>query len=204
MQLKPLTKGQAHFLKAIKQNVVTICTAPAGTGKTYLGVGLAAQMVLAAEVEKIIFTRPLLPCGEHLGFLPGMVKEKIEPYFLPMLDYLSQFIGEKELKAWQEKKILNLCPLALMRGLNFENCYVISDESQNATLSQLKMLLTRVSKNSKLVVVGDITQSDITTANDFSFVINKLYNLEDVAIVNMGREDIVRSEIVKRILERLP
>ncbi len=182
-----------------------LASGPSGTGKTYMAVGLGAQYLLEGKVDYLVLSRPLQTCDEEVGFLPGNLDEKILPYMRPMLDILLLYFSESELQRFIGKGIIRLTPLALMRGLSFHNSFVVVDECQNATYKQLKMLLTRFGQNCKMVLCGDIEQSDKDNVayNPFLDVKRRFKDLESVGLVRLTEEDICRSGLVRKMLERL-
>ena len=208
-KLKAHTRGHGIYLRAMKRCPITLCVGPAGAGKTYMACGLAVEMFLAKEVDRIIITRPTVTCGEDNGFLPGTEQEKLEPFVIPMLEALEEFLSPKEVREHREKGIIQVKALAYMRGLTMHRSFVIADEMENASYSQVKMLLTRLGDSTKMVLVGDVTQSDVypngkdKPKNPFEQVMENLLDLDDVAQVSLGEADIMRPEIVKQIVLRL-
>jgi len=200
-QLVPKTKNQAILLDEIRKNLIVFAIGPAGSGKSHISVGSAIEHVYNKWVEKIIITRPVVESGENLGFLPGSFQDKISPYLRPVLDEKNEFWSDKS----HVQPEIEIVPFAYMRGRTFKNTFIIADELQNATEDQIKMLLTRFGEGSKMVITGDLTQSDLPPRQrgGLERIINKLYNVDLVSIVKLGREDIVRHELVGRILERL-
>jgi len=200
----PTPKGdeQKHALKSIMQNDITIIHGPAGTGKTYLSVLYGLVELSKGRFDKIILARPCVEAyGEHLGALPGTADEKVAPYMVPMIDVLRKAMPEKLItEAFDKGKIVAI-PFAFMRGLTFENAYVVADEIQNTVPSQVELLLTRLGEGSKVVVSGDPTQSDIKGRNGLSDAIEVLANRERIGIVEMTEKSIVRSDIVKIVCE---
>jgi len=159
--LKPKTKNQEEYIKAIEKNDVTFCTGPAGTGKTAVAVGIACDYLLDKRVEKLVVTRPVIESGRGLGFLPGTFEEKIHPYLIPVLEEMEFRLNTNRVQAYRDEGKIEVVPLEYMRGRNFHNCFVVLDEAQNATFEQLKMFVTRIGWDSKAVINGDIDQTDL-------------------------------------------
>ena len=174
----------------------------AGTGKTYTAIALAVRALKNNEVRRIVLTRPAVEAGERLGFLPGDVKEKLDPYLQPLYDALRDMIPPRKLEVWVEDGTVHIAPIAFMRGRTLENSFVILDEAQNATVSQLKMFLTRMGMNSKFILTGDTTQIDLPRRSDSGLIqaINILGNIEGISIVRFDERDIVRHKLVKSIV----
>lgn len=202
--IKPKTRGQAAYIKAIMNNTLTFGIGPAGTGKTYLAVAMAARAYKKKEIDRIIITRPAIEAGEKLGFLPGDLQDKVDPYLRPVFDALSDIFGYESMNRMREKGIIEVAPLAYMRGRTLDNSFIILDEAQNTSKDQMKMFLTRFGFESKVVVNGDITQIDLPRGrmSGLTHASLILKNLKDVAIVEFSRDDVVRHSLVKRILER--
>lgn len=201
--IKPKSQNQLEFLEAIDLNTVVFAIGAAGTGKTILTVAKAVEYLLNKQVERIVITRPVVESGgEKLGFLPGDLKEKIDPYLRPIYDYLYEIIGVKETEEYIRNKVIEISPLAYMRGRNINNAFVIADEMQNSNGEQMKMLLTRIGENSKLVVNGDRTQSDLPRHVKSGLIMAEiiLKNVKDVKFIYLHTQDIQRSEIVKNIV----
>jgi len=205
---RPKTDNQAIYLQALESKTITICTGPAGTGKTYMACGYAARMLKAGLIEKIIITRPLVPCGKGYGFRPGDVAAKIKPDMRPFLDAFHEFFGPADMRRMLEDETIEMLPLDDMRGCSLPNTIIICDEAQNAELNQLHMLLTRFGEGSKVIVTGDIagTQTDLRHhgENPLLQVIKRFAPKchIDVQIVRLGREDIVRHPLIQWIDER--
>jgi len=196
------TRNQQHYLNAIKDNVLTLAIGPAGTGKTYLAVAAAVMALQANEVERIILTRPAVEAGERLGFLPGDMQQKVDPYLRPLFDALGDMLGLTQLSAYMEAGRIEVAPLAYMRGRTLNDAFVILDEAQNTTRAQMKMFLTRLGFASKMVVTGDITQIDLSRESD-SGLLHTLYVLEgvqEVGTCRMTGNDVVRHPLVERIV----
>lgn len=206
-KIRPATRNHLDYYRSIRRNRITLCSGPAGTGKTYMACGLAADMLLKKQIQRIVLTRPAVECGEKLGALPGELEDKLGPYLMPLYDALGDFLSLKELRQYQEDGIIEICPLAYMRGRTLREAFVILDEAENCQYSQLKMFLTRYGEGAKFVVNGDITQSDLPdrmrVKNPFERVIENLDEVEDIGIVRMTENDTMRPAIVKEIVKRL-
>lgn len=200
--LKAKTVGQAKYLDAISKNTITIGVGPAGTGKTYLAVAMAVKAFRNHEVNKIILTRPAVEAGEKLGFLPGDLQQKVDPYLRPLYDGLFDMMGSESFQKCQERGEIEVVPLAYMRGRTLDNSFIILDEAQNTTSEQMKMFLTRLGYNSKAIVTGDITQTDLPDGkkSGLSEVIKILKNIDDIKIVKLSDKDIVRHRLVQKII----
>jgi phosphate starvation-inducible protein PhoH and related proteins len=196
------TVNQLLLVNDFKTNDLIIAEGPAGTGKTYTSIALAVRALKEREVKKIILTRPAVEAGERLGFLPGDMKEKLDPYLQPLYDALHDMIPFKKLETWIEDGTVQIAPLAFMRGRTLENAFVILDEAQNATVSQLKMFLTRMGVSSKFIMTGDTTQIDLPKKSDSGLLqaIRILGNIEGISIIKFDEGDIVRHKLVKRIV----
>jgi len=195
------TLGQSRFIDALKSSVCVIAVGPAGTGKTYLSVVFALNQLKKGEVKKIILTRPVVEAGENLGFLPGDLKEKIDPYLRPLYDALNELLGSEQTEKLIEKGIIEIAPLAYMRGRTFDDAYVILDEAQNTTQGQMLMFLTRMGFNTKMVVTGDVTQSDVKFSSGLKHAVHVLKHIDAIKFVELNRMDIVRHPLVQRIIE---
>tara|TARA_Y100001970_G_scaffold139362_1_gene171462 strand:- start:5258 stop:6217 length:960 start_codon:yes stop_codon:yes gene_type:complete len=196
------TKGQKKYLKAVLENDIVFAVGPAGTGKTYQAVASAVASLKNKEVDKIVITRPAVEAGERLGFLPGDLKEKIDPYLTPLYDALRFMLPNDKLKLYLESKVIEIAPLAYMRGRTLHNAFMILDEAQNATKMQMKMFLTRLGVTSKAIITGDVTQIDLPP-NDKSGLIDAIHvlkNIKDISFVEFGARDVVRHELVKKII----
>lgn len=200
----PKTNGQVEFVKAMKDNTITFAIGPAGTGKTYLAVIQAVTALKKGDVKRIVLTRPAVEAGENLGFLPGDLKEKVDPYLTPLYDALHVMLGSEKTEVLIEKGTVEIAPLAYMRGRTMDDCYVILDEAQNTTASQMKMFLTRLGFHSKMVITGDTTQIDLDgkTKSGLLDASEKLQGLHDIAIVKLSSDDVVRHPLVQKIIER--
>jgi phosphate starvation-inducible PhoH-like protein len=200
--IKAKTPNQIEYWKSIKQNDICFAIGPAGTGKTYLAVAFAVGALKKGIVKKIILARPAVEAGESLGFLPGDFREKIDPYLRPLYDALEEMIPTEQLKNYMEKSLIEIVPLAYMRGRTLNNAYVILDEAQNATSMQMKMFLTRLGPNSKAIITGDITQIDLPAFSQSGLVQVKdiLSNIDGVGFVYFDKGDVVRHKLVKDII----
>ncbi len=201
--IKPKTPGQRQFVRSVQKNDVVFVIGPAGTGKTYLAVAMAVAALRNREVQKIVLTRPAVEAGESLGFLPGDLKEKVIPYLRPLYDALDDMLPQDKLKLYVEKNVIEIAPLAYMRGRTLGNAFVILDEAQNASAMQMKMFLTRLGVNSKAIVTGDITQIDLPQKSLSGLVeIQKvLKGVEGVSFVYLEKTDVVRHKLVKDIID---
>ncbi len=200
--VKCKTVGQKEYVSAVKKHTVTFGVGPAGTGKTYLAVCLAAAAYKAKEIEKIILTRPAVEAGEKLGFLPGDLQTKVDPYLRPLYDALQEMFGPETYSRLMEKGVIEVAPLAYMRGRTLSNAFVILDEAQNATREQMKMFLTRLGDGSKMVVTGDVTQTDLPEGktSGLRHAIGVLKNVEGIAVCTLSDRDVVRHPLVMRIV----
>ncbi|MEZ6141214.1 MAG: PhoH family protein [Zavarzinella sp.] len=200
--LRSRTDGQARYVHALRENDVVICVGPAGTGKTYLAVGMALTLLRQGTVKKIVLVRPAVEAGERLGFLPGDLVAKINPYLRPLLDALSDLMDREQVKKYMESEVIEIVPLAYMRGRTLNNSVIILDEGQNASIAQMKMFLTRMGMNSKIIVTGDATQIDLPPNVKSGLVdaVQRLRNVKGLAIVHLDETDIVRHPLVSRIV----
>jgi len=196
------TKGQKEYLKAILGNDIVFAVGPAGTGKTYQAVASAVASLKNKEVDKIVITRPAVEAGERLGFLPGDLKEKIDPYLTPLYDALRFMLPSDKLRLFLESRVIEIAPLAYMRGRTLHNAFMILDEAQNATKMQMKMFLTRLGVTSKAIITGDITQIDLPPSDKSGLIdaINVLKNVDGISFVEFGPQDVVRHDLVKKII----
>jgi phosphate starvation-inducible PhoH-like protein len=204
-RLKPRTDNQAEYIRTIAENTITFCQGLAGSGKTHIAIGMALEYLLDDKVKKIIITRPVLEAGEKIGYLPGTAEEKLHPYLLPILDEINHFITIAHYTSLKLNNKIEVVPLGLMRGRNFHNCFIVADECQNASYDQLKMLLTRTGNNSRMVLTGDVGQSDLhrSQRGGFADMIEGLKGLEGIGLVQLQGSDIVRNPIIVKILGRL-
>lgn len=201
--VKPKTLGQKQYVEAIKNNTITIGVGPAGTGKTYLAVALAVSAFRAKQVNRIILTRPAVEAGERLGFLPGDLQQKIDPYLRPLYDALFDMLGAENFQKCQERGDIEVAPLAYMRGRTLDDSFIILDEAQNTTCEQMKMFLTRLGFNSKAVVTGDVTQIDLPDGKKSGLkdAVRILKNIDDIAIARLTGKDVVRHRLVQEIIK---
>ena len=199
----PRSKKQKEYVKALKTSPITMSLGPAGTGKTYLAVAVALSMLLEKKVARIILSRPAVEAGERLGFLPGDIKEKIDPYLRPLYDSLHDLFDYDKIQRKIESGEIEIAPLAFMRGRTLKNCFAILDEAQNATQIQIKMFLTRIGENSKLVVNGDPSQIDLPNKNQSGLVEsqNILKGIKEISIINFDHNDVIRHPLVSKIVE---
>ena len=197
------SKKQKEYVKSLKNNQITMSLGPAGTGKTYLAVAVALSMLLEKKVERIILSRPAVEAGERLGFLPGDMKEKIDPYLRPLYDSLYDLLDYDKIQRKIESGAIEIAPLAFMRGRTLKNSFAILDEAQNATRIQIKMFLTRIGENSKLVVNGDPSQIDLPNKNQSGLIEsqNILKGIKEIAVINFDHQDVVRHPLVTKIVE---
>ena len=201
--LYPKTLGQKLYIDSIMKNDIVFGTGPAGTGKTYLAVALAAHSLRNKQFERIILTRPAVEAGESLGFLPGDLQEKVDPYLRPIYDALFEILGGEKYVKYIEKGIIEIAPLAYMRGRTLDNSFIVLDEAQNTTSEQMKMFLTRLGYSSKMVVTGDLTQTDLPRGKKSGLhqAINILKNTKGIGIVELQKVDIVRHPLVRRVID---
>ena len=201
--VKARTANQRRMVESIATNDVIFAIGPAGTGKTYTAVALAVRALKNKEIKRIILTRPAVEAGENLGFLPGDLKEKIDPYLRPLYDALDDMIPAEKLKLYLENRTIEIAPLAFMRGRTLDNCFVILDEAQNATDMQLKMFLTRMGPTAKFIVTGDVTQIDLPKIQQSGLhtALRILPEIKGIDIIYLSGEDVVRHKLVRRILE---
>lgn len=196
------TQGQMAYIQAMDSNIVTFGIGPAGTGKTYLAVAKAVRALEDGRVRRIVLTRPAVEAGESLGFLPGTLNDKVDPYLRPLYDALSDMLGATQLKRYLDENVVEVAPLAYMRGRTLNDAFVILDEAQNATVQQLKMFLTRLGFNTTMVITGDITQVDLAVPKSGLLSIERILNsVKDISFVHLRSEDVVRNALVGRIVE---
>lgn len=201
--VRPKTVGQKKYVDAISRNTITLGVGPAGTGKTYLAVALAVRAFKAHEVQKIILTRPAVEAGEKLGFLPGDLQDKVDPYLRPLYDALFDMFGAETFARHMEKNVIEVAPLAYMRGRTLDDAFIILDEAQNTTSEQIKMFLTRLGSGSKMVITGDITQIDLPEKRKSGLIeaMKVLRNVEDISIIRFTEKDVVRHKLVQDIIK---
>ena len=201
--VKPKTQGQKNYVDAIREHMITFGLGPAGTGKTYLAMAMAITAFRKEEVSRIILTRPAIEAGEKLGFLPGDLQSKIDPYLRPLYDALYQIMGAESFQKNLEKGLIEVAPLAYMRGRTLDNAYIILDEAQNTTPSQMKMFLTRIGFGSKVIVTGDMTQKDLAagTTSGLDIAVKVLKKVDGIAFCELTSLDVVRHPLVQKIVE---
>jgi len=203
LMIKARTANQQRMVNSITKNDILFAIGPAGTGKTYTAVALAVKALKNKEIKRIILTRPAVEAGENLGFLPGDLKEKIDPYLRPLYDALDDMIPAERLKSYLENRTIEIAPLAFMRGRTLDNCFVILDEAQNTTDMQLKMFLTRMGPTAKFIVTGDVTQIDLPRKQQSGLHVGLriLADIKGIDIIYLNGDDVVRHKLVRRILE---
>ncbi len=200
--IKPKTLGQKRYTQAIRDNTIVFGVGPAGTGKTYLAVAMAVTAFRQKQVNRIILTRPAVEAGEKLGFLPGDLQQKVDPYLRPLYDALFDMLGAESFQKYQERGAIEVAPLAYMRGRTLDDSFIILDEAQNTTREQMKMFLTRLGFNSKMVITGDVTQVDLPDGKKSGLVevIKILKNIKDIDTVRFSEKDVVRHRLVQDIV----
>jgi phosphate starvation-inducible PhoH-like protein len=201
--VRPRTDGQARYVHAMRENDLVLCIGPAGTGKTYLAVGMAVNMLRQGVVKRIVLVRPAVEAGERLGFLPGDIVAKVNPYLRPLFDALNDMMEPEQVKRYMENDIIEIVPLAYMRGRTLNQAVIILDEGQNTTIAQMRMFLTRMGNGSKIIVTGDVTQVDLPrqTRSGLVDAVHRLRDLERIAIVYLTEQDIVRHPLVQQIVK---
>jgi phosphate starvation-inducible PhoH-like protein len=202
-QVRPRTDGQGRYVQAMRDNDMVFCIGPAGTGKTYLAVGMAVNMLRQGAAKRIVLVRPAVEAGERLGYLPGDIVAKINPYIRPLFDALNDMMEPEQVKRYMENDIIEIAPLAYMRGRTLNQAVIILDEGQNTTIPQMKMFLTRMGNGSKVIVTGDITQVDLPkqTRSGLVDAIHRFKAIERIAIVYLSEKDIVRHPLVQMIVQ---
>lgn len=201
-EIRAKTFRQRQYIQAIRKKDLTFCTGPAGTGKTFLAVVVAAQALLANQYDRLILTRPAVEAGEKLGFLPGDLQQKVNPFLRPLYDALYEFIEPEKIPGLMERGLIEVAPLAYMRGRTLNNAFVIVDEAQNTTPAQMKMVLTRLGFRSRMVVTGDMTQTDLplNQQSGLAVALKILQNVEGIAFCEFSQKDVVRHHLVQRIV----
>ena len=204
-RLRPRTENQKNFIISIVENDIVFCQGVAGSGKTHIAIGMALEWLLDEKIDKIVVTRPVIEAGEKLGFLPGTAEEKLHPYLMPILDEINHFISMADYARLKNEHRIEIVPLALMRGRNFHDSFIIADECQNASYHQLKMLLTRIGQGSKMVLTGDIGQSDLNKymRGGFQELYTVLHGINGLGFSKLESSDIVRNPIIADILHKL-
>ena len=197
------TQNQKNYILSIIENDITFCFGPSGTGKSFVAAGIAAQHLNRQKTSQIIVTRPLVCAGKNLGAVPGEIDDKVKPYLKPMEENLKFFLGNKKFKKLMDEDIIKFEPLELMRGASFHNSYMILDEAQNCTLDQIKMFITRIGENSKVIINGDVKQTDLKDGSGLRICINKLTEIKGVGICEFNHNDIQRNSIISSILVAL-
>jgi len=202
IKIRPKTEGQARYIETLKSNDITFAIGPAGTGKTYLAVAMAIEALKSGVVQRIILTRPAVEAGESLGFLPGTLVEKVDPYLRPLYDSIFDMIPMEKFLFFREKQIIEIAPLAYMRGRTLNHSYIILDEAQNTTHHQMKMFLTRIGFHSKAVITGDVTQIDLKRGTDSGLVECEriLKSIKGIGFSYLGKNDVIRHPLVKAII----
>lgn len=203
---KPITcktLRQKQYVDAINNSTITFCIGPAGTGKTYLAIALAVAALKRKEIAKIIVTRPAVEAGEKLGFLPGDLQEKVDPYLTPLYDALAEFLGEDKFAKLEERGVIEAAPLAFMRGRTLKGSFIVLDEAQNCTIPQMKMFLTRLGENSRMVVTGDVTQTDLPykEKSGLKHAVDILKDIDGISISKFTRDDVIRHPLVQKIID---
>jgi len=201
--IKAKTNNQIKLVKSVQKNDLVFAIGPAGTGKTYISVAMAVRALKNKEVKKIIITRPAVEAGENLGFLPGDLKEKIDPYLRPIYDALDDMVPAEKLKYYQENRVIEIAPLAYMRGRTLHNAFILLDEAQNTTPMQIKMFLTRMGPNSKAIITGDMSQVDLPKKQKSGLVeaTRILRDIKGIGVINLSGEDVVRHKLVRQIID---
>lgn len=205
LSIKARTANQRLLVKVSTENDLVFAIGPAGTGKTYTAVALAVRALKNKEVRRIILTRPAVEAGENLGFLPGDLREKLDPYMAPLYDGLRDMIPSEKLAEYIEHSIIEVAPLAFMRGRTLDNAFVILDEAQNATTAQMKMFLTRMGQSAKFIITGDVTQVDLPRNQKSGLImaLDNLQNIEGIGVVRLDENDVIRHKLVKKIIQAL-
>jgi phosphate starvation-inducible protein PhoH and related proteins len=201
-KIAPRTPAQKEYVDQLRKNTISFATGPAGTGKTYLATAMAVEKLMKKEVEKIVLTRPIVEAGENLGFLPGTLEEKIDPYLRPFFDAINEMIGAEKVHKLIEQSVIEIAPLAYMRGRTIKNSFMLLDEAQNTTAMQMKMFLTRLGENSQMVITGDLSQTDLPRKeiSGLRDAVERLENIDDITIIKFKASDVIRHELVSKIV----
>jgi phosphate starvation-inducible PhoH-like protein len=200
-EIKPLTINQSNYCKSIDQNIITVAAGYAGTGKTILSINKACKALVNGEIDQILVSRSIIGCGRELGALPGDVDEKVHAYFLPIIEYFDRFLGRSVVRNLIRDERIKLLPVELIRGHTYDKTYMILEEVQNCDIKQLKLFMSRIGKNSKMILIGDEKQSDIPRRDScIHFLLNQFAEMDDIGIVRMEFEDIMRHPIIADIL----
>lgn len=204
-RLKPRSINQKDYIRTVAENTVSFCQGVPGSGKTHIAVGMALEYLLDFKVKKIVITRPVVEAGEKLGFLPGTAEEKLHPYLLPLFDEIDYFLKPQHFNKLKSSRQIEIVPLGLMRGRSFHEAFIVADECQNASYEQLKMLLTRIGIDSKMVLTGDLEQSDLqeNRRNGFYDIIQRLQGVHNIGFSHLEVSDIVRNPIIADMVDRL-
>jgi len=204
-KIKAKTPNQKTYIKNIKQNQITFAHGPSGTGKTYIAIGLAAQYLKESKINKIVLCRPLIPTGKDIGYLPGGIDSKMMPYLKPLMEELKKFLPVSVIKEFIYNETIEICPLATMRGRTMDDSFVILDEAQNAGLKELRMLMTRIGENCKMVITGDVLQTDLNRfqSGALSTCIDRLNHIDEISVSTLNEDDIVRNPIIIDIEEAI-
>jgi len=204
-RLKPRSINQKEYIRNVAENTITFCEGVPGSGKTHIAIGMALEYLIDNKVKKIVITRPVVEAGEKLGFLPGTAEEKLHPYLLPLFDEIDYFLKPQHFGKLKSTRQIEIVPLGLMRGRSFHNAFIVADECQNASYDQLKMLLTRIGMDSKMVLTGDLEQSDLAynQRQGFSDIITRLQGVNNIGFSELEISDIVRNPIIGDIVDRL-
>lgn len=204
-QLRSKTENQEDYIRCMAESDVTFCSGPAGSGKTAVSVGMACEYFLENSVQRIVITRPVVESGRGLGFLPGTLTEKIQPYLVPVIEEMKLYLGLETYNSARSNNSIEMCPLEYMRGRNFHDTFMILDEAQNATYEQIKMFITRIGLGSKAVINGDVSQTDLDYRSEggLDVCIDRLDDVEGVSICELTSDDIVRNKIISKILSKL-
>lgn len=204
-RLKPRSINQKEYIRTVAENTITFCQGVPGSGKTHIAIGMSLEYLLDLKVKKIVITRPIVEAGERIGFLPGTAEEKLHPYLLPLFDEIDYFLKTQHFLKLKHTRQIEIVPLGLMRGRTFNNAFIVADECQNASYDQLKMLLTRIGTESKMVLTGDIAQSDLEKMRQGGFLElrNKLEGIDGIGAADLYAQDIVRNPIIASIIDRL-